>query len=130
MRYLYGGLALVLLLFAGLQYNDPDFYLWIPLYLVPALWAGAAALRPGLLGRPSAVGGLTLCLAAALVGTAMLWPSDPEWWRRDVWWESETAREGMGMMIIAASLLALTATAVLQRRSARSSQASAADEQP
>jgi len=119
MRYLHGALALVLLLFAGVQYNDPDFYLWIPLYLVPALWAGLAALRPDLLGRPLAVRGLVLCLAAALVGTAMIWPTDPGWWRRDVWWESEAAREGMGMMIIAASLLALTATALVRRRRSR-----------
>lgn len=128
MRYLYGGLALVLLLFAGVQYNDPDFYVWIPLYLVPSLWAGLAAVRPGLLGRPLAVRGLALCLAAALAGAAILWPSDPAWWRRDVWWESEAAREGMGMMIIAGSLLALTATAVLRRRKTRSSEMSAADD--
>lgn len=120
MRYLFGGLALVLLLFAGVQYNDPDYYLWIPLYLVPSGWAGLAAFRPGLLERPLAVGGLWLCLAASLAGTAMLWPTDAGWWRRDVWWQSETAREGMGMMIIAASLLAVTATAVLRRRGPRS----------
>lgn len=118
MRYFHGGLAAVLLLFAGVQYNDPDFYFWGPLYLVPALWAGLAALRPDLLARPSAVGGLFLCLAAAVAGTVVFWPADPTWWRREIWWESEAAREGMGMMIVAASLLALTATAVARRRRA------------
>lgn len=116
MRIVYGVLALVLLLFAGVQYNDPDYFLWIPVYLVPALWAGLAALRPLLLGRPTAVAGLSLCLAAALAGTALLWPTDAQWWRQDVWWQSETAREGMGMMIVATTLLALTATALLRRR--------------
>lgn len=116
MRFVYGVLALVLLLFAGVQYNDPDSYLWIPVYLVPALWAALAALRPRLLGRPPAVAGLFLCLVAALAGTVMLWPTDTQWWRQDVWWQSETAREGMGMMIVAATLLALTATALLRRR--------------
>ncbi|ATL46007.1 hypothetical protein COR50_01860 [Chitinophaga caeni] len=30
-------------IFAGLQYNDPDFYLWIPLYLYTAVLCGLAA---------------------------------------------------------------------------------------
>ena len=35
------------------------------------------------------------------------WPAVPNWWRKDVWWHEETAREGMGLMIaFAVSLVA------------------------
>lgn len=125
MRYLFGVLAAVLLLFAGVQYNDPDFYFWGPVYLAPALWAGLAAGRPALLLRPLAVRGLFLCLAAAVVGTVAYWPDDPAWWRRDVWWESEGAREGMGMMIVTAAFLILAASAVVRLRRERSHEAPA-----
>jgi len=33
MKYLHAFLALMFLVFAALQYNDPDPYIWIPIYL-------------------------------------------------------------------------------------------------
>ena len=42
----------------------------------------------------------------------------PGFWRKDVWWVEETAREGMGMMIAFAVLLAVLATTLLRKRSA------------
>ena len=36
-------LAVLFLIFAILQYNDPDFYIWIPVYLFVAVIAGAYA---------------------------------------------------------------------------------------
>ncbi|MBL7815047.1 MAG: transmembrane 220 family protein [Saprospiraceae bacterium] len=36
-------LALLLIYFAALQYNDPDPYIWIPIYLFPAAICGLAA---------------------------------------------------------------------------------------
>lgn len=38
-------LSIVFVLFAVLQYNDPDPYLWIPLYLIPAFlcWQASRA---------------------------------------------------------------------------------------
>lgn len=37
-------LAAVFLIFAVLQYNDPDFYIWVPVYAFVAIIAGAYAL--------------------------------------------------------------------------------------
>ena len=55
--------------------------------------------------------------AAALYGVYHYWPTTPGWWRQEVWWETETAREGMGMMIVLVVVLVSGLTA--QRLSRR-----------
>lgn len=37
--------CVLFIVFAGLQYNDPDPYLWMPIYLNGALWCALAARR-------------------------------------------------------------------------------------
>ena len=110
MRYLNGGLCLLMVLFAAVQYNDPDGVFWMPVYLVPAAWAGLAAYRPQLLRDPWPSIGLAGCLVLAVAGVFYFWPQDPGWWRQDVWWESEAAREGMGFMVATATLLVVALT--------------------
>jgi len=109
-------LLLFMLLFIGVQYNDPDGALWMLIYLVPAWWAGCAALRPQWASVPVLRGALYLCLLLAAAGIIYFWPDTPGWWRQDVWWEVETAREGMGMMIVTAVLVfVLLSTARLSK---------------
>ncbi len=110
MRIVNGLIALLLLLFAAVQYNDPDFYLWIPIYLIPAILAAIAAFRPRLLARKLARAALYLCLAAAAGGTIYAWPTSEGWWLKEVWWEDEVAREGMGLMIVTISLFVVAAS--------------------
>ncbi len=43
MKYFNYIFTLVFILFAALQYNDPDPYLWIPIYLYPAVLCFMAA---------------------------------------------------------------------------------------
>ncbi len=109
-RTLNGFLCVMLVLFASVQYNDPDFALWILIYAIPAAWAGAAAFRPAALCRTLPTLGLGLCLLVSIAGTVYMWPSEPGWWQQDVWWENELAREGMGLMIvtIVLAIVALT----------------------
>lgn len=107
MRYLFAVLALVMVLFVLVQYNDPDGPMWMALYGVPAMWAGVAWMRPHLLARTTPLVLLGASLLAGLVLVVVLWPPADEWWRTDVWWESEASREGMGLMIAAAVLLAV-----------------------
>ena len=114
MRIVNGLLAAVLVLFAVAQYNDPDAFLWGAIYGLAAAWCGVAALRPGLLRRGPLRVLWGVCLLAGLGGLAFYWPDTPNWWVRDVWWETETAREGMGMMIVLAALV-LAGTAMLRR---------------
>ena len=118
MKYLFAVLAVLMGLFAAVQYNDPDGALWAVLYGVPAIWAGLAWLRPHLLAGPLARGLLGACVLAGLVLVVVLWPPAEEWWRTDVWWESEASREGMGLMLAAGVLLSVLARTLAIRSSA------------
>lgn len=101
MRYLYIFLCLLMILFIAVQYNDPDGTMWMVIYAVPAVWAGIAAFRQSLLANSAASILLILSIVAAVAGMLYYWPTTPGWWRQEVWWDVETAREGMGMMIVA-----------------------------
>ena len=111
MRYLNGFLCVIMILFVAVQYNDPDYAFWMVIYGIPAVWAGVAALRPAVLARDFFTAGLVLIIAAAVTGAVYYWPTMPGWWRKDVWWIEETAREGMGMMIVTVTLLVVLFTA-------------------
>lgn len=99
MRILNGLLFLFMILFAAVQYNDPDGLFWAAVYAIPGGWAGSAAFRPGLLAFTAARALWTVLMLSYLAVTFYFWPTDPDWWRMDVWWENEPAREGMGVMI-------------------------------
>lgn len=111
MRYLNGFLCVIMILFVAVQYNDPDYAFWMVIYGIPAVWAGVAALRPAVLARDLCIAGLVLTTAAAVAGTVYFWPTTPDWWRKDIWWNEETAREGMGMMIVTVTLSVVLFTA-------------------
>lgn len=115
MKYLFAVLALLMLLFALVQYNDPDGPLWMVLYGVPAIWAGLAWMRPHLLLRPAPLLLLGASLLAGLVLVVVLWPPAEHWWQSEVWWESEASREGMGLMLAAGVLLAVFSWSLSKR---------------
>ena len=108
-------LCVLLVAFAAVQYNDPDFYFWVPVYLLPAALAGLAAYRPQQLWRLPLRTTLLLCIVAGGVGTLWLWPTEEGFWHQDVWWQSETAREGMGVMIVTLALVVIAFSAWLSR---------------
>ena len=119
MRVANGIFCAVLILFAVAQYNDPDALLWAGIYGLAAFWSGVAALRPELLtARPTLRALLGLSFVAGLAGLAWYWPDTPNWWLREIWWESETSREGRGMMIVVGALCLAGASVLLRRRSA------------
>ncbi len=105
MRFVNIVLCLLMLLFIFVQFNDPDGLVWMLIYLVPATWAAIAAWRAGLLANGMARVGLWVSIAASAAGMLYFWPKTSGWWRSEVWWEVETAREGMGMMIVTIVLL-------------------------
>lgn len=115
MRFINAAICLLLVVFALLQYNDPDFYLWIPVYAMPALWAGLAAYRPRRLQRPAASLLLGATLAISSLGSWWFWPGDEAFWHEEVWRHSESAREGMGMMIVTLSLVLVVITVLTSR---------------
>ena len=99
MRILCFVLAALMLLFAAVQYNDPDGPKWMVIYGIPAILALIAGLRPEWYRLLALRGVLLAGVLAAVAGTIYYWPTSDKWWTKDVWWEVETAREGMGMMI-------------------------------
>ncbi len=113
MRLVLGILAVLMLLAAAVQYNDPDGPLWMLYYGVAAVWAGLAALRPVSVSGTTGRALLIATMVAAVLLTVWYWPTDEGWWRVHVWWDSEEAREGMGMMIVTAVLAFVVAAAFL-----------------
>jgi hypothetical protein len=114
MRWINGFFCALMVLFALVQYNDPDAVLWIAIYGVAAAWAGVAAFHPQILadsGPLAAAYGL--CLAAALAGSIWLWPAEIA-----SWWDQEEVREGLGV-IIATVVLLIVGVSILQARQLR-----------
>lgn len=112
MRYVNGVLCLCLALFAIAQYNDPDFLWWFLIYGVAAAWAGLAAFRPEAFRQNRGLAAaFWACLALAAAGTLYYWPSA---WQN--WIHIEETREGIGMMIVLATMLIVAASVRLGRR--------------
>lgn len=105
MRYQNLLLALLMLLFIGVQYNDPDGLMWMFIYLIPAIWALIAAFWPAQVRRTVPTLLLALSIVVSIGLMVYYWPTSPGWWKQEIWWEVESAREGMGMMIVTFVLL-------------------------
>lgn len=123
MRIVYAFLCLLLVAFAAFQINDPDWWWWGGIYALAAVFTGVAAFRPGLYAAGAWTGAFAICLALALAGVFYYWPDTPGWWRPEVWSDAavmsdgtETAREGMGMMIVAAAMLLVGVVVLAKRR--------------
>ncbi len=116
MKYVLMLLGLLMVAFGAAQYNDPDGLLWAFIYLVPAAWAFAAAFRPAAVRSLAGERALWATLALGAGVLVAYWPTVPEFWRKDVWWAEETAREGMGVMVGVAVLLVVLATVMAKSR--------------
>lgn len=97
MRIVHVVLAAILVFFAALQYDDPDWYYWVPVYLIAAAWSFAAACGLKRLGssRFVRIGGL-ICVMLFLAGfVALAGNIGPGWIH------NEEAREAIGYLICA-----------------------------
>lgn len=99
MTIVYALLMVVMLVFAGLQYNDDDGLYWAIIYLVPAMALGLAAFVPHrfttLLGRI-----LLFCAIVILgFGVYVYWPSGLDTTPVSQWWGKESIVEGFGVAI-------------------------------
>ena len=111
MRVINGLFCLILILFAVVQYNDPDFVYWFVIYALAAVWCGLAAFMPEVLATHGMLrAGFLLCLLGALAGTVYYWPSDTAWWTKEVIWDNELVREGLGMAVVTLGLVSVGAT--------------------
>lgn len=93
-------LGLMMIGFAAVQYNDPDMPQWALMYAIPAIWMYAVTFRlQGVVGSPDIMRLLWASAAFYVVAVIFLWPTMPNFWRKEVWIAQETAREGMGVML-------------------------------
>lgn len=117
MRYVFALLAVVMILFVGVQYNDPDGPLWMVYYGVPVIWCALAAFRPGILANGPARALLAATVVAAVALTIWYWPPVSGFWYEKVWRMgmvdpeaakiAEQSREGMGLMLATMVLIAV-----------------------
>lgn len=105
MRYVFIVLMCLMFLFAGVQFNDPDGTMWIVIYSIPAIWCALAAFWPIGFHHIQTKILLVISIVAALAGVLWFWPLTPKFWTKEVWYNVETAREGLGLMIVASVLL-------------------------
>ena len=118
MRYVFSVLTVLMLLAVAVQYNDPDGPLWMVYYGVPAAWCLLAAFKPPLFASTPVRVLLSASAAVWLVLTIVYWPPVSGFWHEQVWEMGKTdvqaaaiaeqAREGMGLMIATAVLIAVT----------------------
>lgn len=119
MRVLNGIFGTLLILFAAVQWNDPDGPVWMLIYGIGAFWCWLATLRPSIFTVPMVAFPFFACFAGAMAGMIYFWPNITNWWDIDVWWPEitgEPAREGMGMMVLVVCLSAAAWVAYRERR--------------
>ena len=119
MRIFSGILAVLLVVFMVVQFNDPDGPVWMVIYGIGAVWCLIAALRPSLFAAGPVAGLFALCLIGSVAGMIWFWPQVSNWWDIDVWWPEitgETSREGMGMMVLVVFLAVAGWTMMRHRR--------------
>ncbi len=109
MRVLCFVLALLMMLFAAVQFNDPDGLKWMIIYGIPALLALVCCFRPEVYQSAVLRGLLLVSILVAVGGMIYYWPKSDKWWTQEIWWEVETAREGMGLMITVVVLVIIFA---------------------
>lgn len=99
MRFVHGALSAMLILFAVVQYNDPDWYYWAPVYLLAAAWSLLAMRQPERFATwIVARVGAPISIALFLVGFASLASHI-----QPGWIHIEEAREAIGYLICAAT---------------------------
>lgn len=105
LRVLAGLMTLLFLFSVAVQYNDPDWYVWMAIYAAAAILSALAALRPG---KPDARAAALVALIAAVWALTIV----PRVWGRVTWAEIagnyvmktpviEEARECIGLTIVA-----------------------------
>lgn len=105
MRYVFIALMCFMLMFMGVQYNDPDGLMWMAIYGTPACWCAIAVFWQRAFEYRFTKCVLGVNIAASFIGVMWFWPLTPQFWTKDVWYNVETAREGLGLMIVALVLL-------------------------
>jgi len=94
-------LALLFLLFAGFQYNDPDPQIWIPVYLIAAVISLLVFFERIFLTA------ILFLMVLYIAGAIYLWPTSFEGLTLEHGYTSniEEARESLGLAMCALSMI-------------------------
>lgn len=115
MRLVIGILLILMLLFMAVQYNDPDGLFWMGVYSVPAMWCAVTIFWRQWFVLSQVRIALWFSTVLSVMGVIHFWPVTSGFWHKAVWHEVETAREGMGMMIVLGVHLLVLFAVRLQR---------------
>jgi hypothetical protein len=110
-----------MIMFGAVQYNDPDGLLWMGIYAVPAIWCGMGLFWLNAFRYKTVIALYWISVLMSAVGGVYFWPITPQFWTTEVWYNGETAREDMGLMIVFFVLLVVSFST---RKHARIQQAS------
>jgi len=105
-----------MIVFGAVQYNDPDGLMWMGIYAVPALWCALGLFWPQLFKYKAIHALFCVSVLMSVVGIIYFWPLTPQFWTKEVWYNVETAREGMGLMIVFVVLLTVCLSVRKNRR--------------
>jgi Na+/proline symporter len=100
-RYISLIFAFVFVVFVVVQYNDPDWYLWIPIYLFPAILCFLTFRNKG--NFRLNIGSMI----ASFIGAVYLWPQEFKgilFEMNDRVPEIELARESLGLVVCGIAL--------------------------
>jgi len=108
-------LCVVMLAFAASQIKQPDAWLWVGYFVVPAFWAFIAGFRHRAFRSVRWLGWLWGCVAAWLMLLWRHWPQIADFWRPQVWLHDAVARSSLGLVLAVATLVVALATAYRKR---------------
>lgn len=115
-RYTAFFLAFLFIVFAIFQYNDPDPFVWIPIYGIAAFISIGVALNRIVLPV------LIVAMVLYLVGAVVMWPSSYEGLTLDMGYkiEIEEARESLGLLICGLAMAFYSFVAYKKKKDLRS----------
>jgi hypothetical protein len=96
-------------------YSHADWPRWAASFVVPALWALVAALRPRLFISVQVLGWLWASVAATLVFLVLRWPATPAFWSPQVWSHDPPAQAAVGLLFGLGVLMVVVGTAYRMR---------------
>ena len=99
MTFVYTILMLIMLVFAGLQFNDPDGLFWVLIYALTAIVLGLAAFVPHWFATLPGRILLFLFVVALACGVYVYWPSQLNSFATAQWWDNELVKEGFGVAL-------------------------------
>jgi hypothetical protein len=100
---------------AMVTYSHADWPRWAASFVVPALWALIAALRPRVFISVQVLGWLWVSVAGTLAFLVLRWPAAPRFWSPLVWSHDAPAQAAVALLFGLGVLMIVLVTAYRTR---------------